>query len=183
MALLSLKPTLFLAPCPESLFLISHLATWTGLGCTERTRTFHLRAAPTAAWTLNPLTRINKAAHPQEPPSRSSDTACWFSARRGKIYSFKSVTAFRCAVIKWCTAIKWYACVLNCGLYGFHLLTFEQLCVNAQCARRVWFKGSAAPWELLSLKNKASFHKSIIPLSGQASSMGSLWCELLLACL
>lgn len=43
-AAVSLKPTLVLAPCPESLFPISHPATWTRLRHAERTSIFPLKS-------------------------------------------------------------------------------------------------------------------------------------------
>lgn len=55
----SLKPTLFLALCPESSFPISHPATWTKLRHAERTSIFTQRAAPpTAAWAQTPFRTI-----------------------------------------------------------------------------------------------------------------------------
>ena len=113
--------------------------------------------------------------HCCEPPRRLV-TASLSSEKRGMIYtqcdSFQVLHYLHHGMV-------WVHCAFafdNSVFSGIDLLTFEQ------CVRRlielccVWFKGSAAMWEALSFENKASFHKSIIPLTSQASSMWFFWC-------
>lgn len=87
-AAVPLKPTLLLAPSPESLFPFSHPATWTGLRHTDRQRK---REWEFYLWEhrLHQHYHQQQPDHPYLPPRTSSSSGVWTSPK--SCHNFRKV--------------------------------------------------------------------------------------------